>query len=194
VPQQTLYVNFTTQVFMSIGLGLGAATPGLMSRPPRDPTAPVMPLRLAVRLAVLGAVMAAGTLGVIQYALSQYADEALARTMGIATFSIFNLLYGLTANDELESVFSRSLLANGKLLQMTGLSAVAIVLASELDVLNRFLNTTNLSVEQWVICLAVGSAIVWVSEVVKFFQRRSAAAPARVETPRMRPAVQQHAR
>jgi Ca2+-transporting ATPase len=194
VPQQTLWVNFTTQIFQSIGLGLGAATPGLMSRPPRDPTAPVMPLRLAIRLAVLGAVMAVGTLGVIQYALGQYADEALARTMGIATFSIFNLLYGLTANDETESVFSRSLLANGKLLQMSAFSALAIVLASELDVLNRFLKTTNLSVEQWVICLAVGSAIVWVSEVAKFFQRRSAAAPARVETPRMRPAVQQHAR
>jgi P-type Ca2+ transporter type 2C len=194
VPQQTLWVNFTTQVFQSIGLGLGAATPGLMSRPPRDPTAPVMPLRLAIRLAVLGAVMAAGTLGVIQYALGQYNDEAIARTMGIATFSIFNLLYGLTANDEKESVFSRSLLANGKLLQMTGLSAVAIVLASELDLLNRFLKTTNLSVEQWVICLAVGSAIVWVSEVEKFFQRRSAAAPAKVETRRMQPAVHQHAR
>jgi P-type Ca2+ transporter type 2C len=194
VPQQTLWVNFTTQVFQSIGLGLGAATPGLMSRPPRDPTAPVMPLRLAIRLAVLGAVMAAGTLGVIQYALGQYGDEALARTMGIATFSIFNLLYGLTANDEFESVFSRSLLANGKLLQMSAFSALAIVLASELDLLNRFLNTTNLSVEQWVICLAVGSAIVWVSEVEKFFQRRSAAEAAPVETRRMQPAVHQQAR
>jgi P-type Ca2+ transporter type 2C len=153
-----------------------------------------MPLRLAIRLAVLGAVMAVGTLGVIQYALGQYADEALARTMGIATFSIFNLLYGLTSNDETESVFSRSLLANGKLLQMTAFSALAIVLASELDLLNRFLKTTNLSVEQWVICIAVGSAIVWVSEVEKFFQRRSAAEPARVETRRMQPAVHQHAR
>jgi P-type Ca2+ transporter type 2C len=190
VPQQTLWVNFTTQVFQSIGLGLGAATPGLMARPPRDPTAPVMPVRLAIRLAFLGAVMAVGTLGVIQFALGAYADEALARTMGLATFSIFNLAYGLTVNDQLESTFSRSLLSNTKLLQMTGLSAAAIVLASELDLLNRFLNTTHLSVEQWVICIGVGSAIVWITEVEKFFRRRAAAAPGPVETRPMRPAVQ----
>ena len=35
VPQQTLYVNFTTQVLQSIGLGLGEPAEGLMERPPR---------------------------------------------------------------------------------------------------------------------------------------------------------------
>ncbi len=114
--------------------------------------------------------------------------------MGIATFSLFNLFYGLTCNDELESAFSRSLLANTKLLQMTGFSALAIVLASELDLLNRFLNTTHLSVEQWVICIAVGSAIVWITELEKFFRRRGSAAPARLGARPMQPAVQQHAR
>ena len=35
LPFQTLYMNFTVDMFLAIGLGLGAATPGLMQRPPR---------------------------------------------------------------------------------------------------------------------------------------------------------------
>jgi P-type Ca2+ transporter type 2C len=190
VPQQTLWVNFTTQIFQSIGLGLGAPNPGLMDRKPRDPNVAVMPLRLAVRLAIFGVVMAAGTLGVIQFAVNEYGDETLARTMGLAAFSISNLFFGLAANDELESVFSKSLLSNGKLMQMTGLSALAILLANELDLLNRFLNTVHLSVDQWLIAIAVGSAVIWVSEVEKFFRRRSASSAVQVETRPARTALQ----
>ena len=93
-------------------------------------------------------------------------------------------------NDQLESVFSRSLLANGKLLQMTGISAIAIVLASELDLLNRFLNTVHMSIDQWLICIVVGTAVIWVTEIEKFFRRRSAAATAQVEARPMRQALQ----
>jgi P-type Ca2+ transporter type 2C len=189
VPQQTLWVNFTTQVFQSIGLGLGSPSPGLMDRPPRDPDASVMPLRLAIRLAIFGGIIGAGTLAVIQFASNQYGD-VIARTMGLATFSIFNLFYALAVSDEFESVFSRSLLANGKLIQMSGFSAIAIVLASELDLLNRFLSTAHMSVDQWLICIAVGSAIVWVTEVEKFFRRRSASSAARVEARPVRTVLQ----
>jgi P-type Ca2+ transporter type 2C len=110
--------------------------------------------------------------------------------MGLATFSIFNLFYALAVSDESESVFSRSLLANGKLIQMSGFSAIAIVLASELDLLNRFLSTAHMSVDQWLICIAVGSAIVWVTEVEKFFRRRSASSAARVEARPVRTVLQ----
>ena len=39
LPLQTLWVNFTTQVFQSIGLGYGAPSEGLMERRPRKPEA-----------------------------------------------------------------------------------------------------------------------------------------------------------
>ena len=35
VPLQTLWINFTTQVFQAIGLGYGDPSPGLMQRKPR---------------------------------------------------------------------------------------------------------------------------------------------------------------
>src|SRR5204862_302872 len=37
VPLQTLWVNFSTQVFQAVGLGYGEPAEGLMKRKPRDP-------------------------------------------------------------------------------------------------------------------------------------------------------------
>ncbi len=172
VPQQTLYVNFTTQVLQSVGLGMGAPTEGLMKRPPRRADEQVMPLPLGVRLAIYGLIMAASTLVVIQWADGVY-GEAVARSMGLAAFSFANLFYGLATNDVRASVFSHALLANGRLLQMSAISFVAIILASELDMFNRLLGTTDLELDQWIICALAGSVILWLMEIVKFFGRRS---------------------
>ena len=92
--------------------------------------------------------------------------------MGLATFSFANLFYGLACNDLTASVFSRSLLSNATLLRLSGVSLVFIILANQLDLLNRLLKTVPLRIEQWVVCAAAGSVILWVMEVVKFFQRR----------------------
>ncbi|HKO32834.1 MAG TPA: HAD-IC family P-type ATPase, partial [Candidatus Limnocylindria bacterium] len=172
VPQQTLYVNFTTQVLQSIGLGLGEPTEGLMKRPPRKADEQVMPLPLGIRLAIYGAIQAASCLVIIQLFSINLANDTLARTMGLATFSFANLFYGLSCNDLTASVFSRALLANAKLLQMSGISLVFIILANQLGLFNRLLNTVPLSIEYWVLAAAAGSVILWVMETVKFFQRR----------------------
>jgi P-type Ca2+ transporter type 2C len=190
IPQQTLYVNFTTQVFQAIGLGLGSPSEGLMQRKPRDPEGAVMPLRLAINLAFYGLLMGAGTLGLIQYGVNTYGDEVIARTMGLVAFSFANLFYALCANDVTESAFSRSVFSNAKLMQTTGLSLVAIILCSQLDLLNRFLGTTGLTIEQWVLSIAVGSIVLWVSEIEKIFRRRQAPASAPEPTSTIQPAVQ----
>ncbi len=188
VPQQTLYVNFTTQVLQSVGLGMGAPTEGLMKRPPRRADEQVMPLPLGVRLAIFGLIMAASTLVVIQWADGVYGED-VARSMGLATFSFANLFYGLATNDIRASVFSHALLANGRLLQMSAISFVAIILASELDMLNRFLGTTDLGLDQWIICALAGSVILWLMEIVKFFGRRSEAnEPVAEQQPSVAPA------
>ncbi len=189
VPQQTLYVNFTTQVLQSIGLGLGEPTEGLMDRPPRKADEQVMPLMLGIRLAIFGAIMAASALVVIQLVSVNTGDETLARTMGLVTFSFGNLFYGLACNDQLASVFSRALLANAKLLQMSLISLGFIIIGAQLDFLNRLLNTTPLNIDQWVVCAAAGSLILWVMEIVKFFgRRRPSPQPVATDEPMVAPA------
>ena len=48
LPLQTLWVNFTTQVFQAIGLGYGQPSEGLMQRRPRKPDEPILTRRTTV--------------------------------------------------------------------------------------------------------------------------------------------------
>src|SRR4029079_9337768 len=58
LPLQTLWVNFTTQVFQSVGLGYGEPATGLMERKPRKPEAPILTRADTLWFVVAGLVMA----------------------------------------------------------------------------------------------------------------------------------------
>src|SRR3954462_3402052 len=105
LPLQTLWVNFTTQVFQAVGLGYGEAGEGLMKRRPRKPEAPILNRRDTKWFVIAGLVMATATLAVAAGAEHSHGD-ALARTMAMTTFAIANLAFSFTARDELRSVFS----------------------------------------------------------------------------------------
>jgi P-type Ca2+ transporter type 2C len=166
LPVQTLWVNFTVDVFQALGLGYGKPALGLMERPPRPANQRVLPARLMTWLVISGLVMAVGTLAVIQWAVGAY-GEAVAHTVGLTTFSIYNLFFSLATADEEHSLFTGDILENPTLLKATGLSILAIVLATEFGFFQRFLGTVSLNFEQWLICIAVAASIIVVSEVRK---------------------------
>jgi Ca2+-transporting ATPase len=174
LPFQVLWVNFTVNVFEAIGLGLGAPAPGLMERPPRPANEQIMPMRLAVRLVFLGLVMAAVTLFCMQFVAERH-DDVLARSIGLTAFSLASIFFALECNDELGSVFSRKTIENAKLMQMSGLSLLATFIVVQFNFMQRIFDTTALDLNQWLVCLALGSIVLWVVEIMKIFRRRAAA-------------------
>jgi len=97
--------------------------------------------------------------------------------MGLTTFAISNVVFSLTTRDERRSVFSLELLEDRTFLLCTGGSLAAILLGTELGILQRILNTVHLTGYQWLVCIVVGLAIVPVSEARRLLlQRRSPAA------------------
>jgi Ca2+-transporting ATPase len=179
LPLQTLWVNFTVDVFQAIGLGWGKPREGLMEMAPRPKDQVILNRRLLAWLVFSGLVMAVGTLGVITWA-NQAFDTQVAHTMGLVTFSIFNLLFSLETANEERTLFSSELIENPVLLRMAGLSVLTIFLATSFGPLQRLLQTTDLTVEQWAVCIAGAATVLVIEEVRKFFSRRrsSAAAPA----------------
>jgi P-type Ca2+ transporter type 2C len=174
VPLQTLWVNFTTQVFQAIGLGYGEPSPGLMKRKPRPETEPILPRALLGWLSFAGLVLGGSTLGLIAWADHKH-GTAVARTMGMTTFAIANVFFSYTVKDPLRSVFTVDTFADRRLLKATGLSAVAILFGTELGIFQRILGTASLTGKQWIACILVGFSIVAASEIQKFIRRRRAA-------------------
>jgi P-type Ca2+ transporter type 2C len=175
LPLQTLWVNFTTQVFQSVGLGYGEPSPGLMRRRPRDPAQPILSRADTTWFVVAGLVMAAATLAVIAGAEHRHGD-GLARTMGLTTFALANLFFSFTTREKLESVFSLDTFKDRTFLIASLGSAAAIIFGTELRFFQRILDTQELTGNQWLICIGAALVIVVVSEAWKFVLRRREAA------------------
>ncbi len=173
LPLQVLWINFTVDVFLSIGLGMGNPTPGLMERPPRKAGERILPTRLFTRLVIVGMIIAACTLGVMQYAYAiAHWGTAVAQSMGMTTFSLASIFFALETNDDLRSVFNHVTLESTRLLQMCGWSLLATFLVTAPEFMQRIFGTQALNFRQWIICIVVGSVILWVTEIVKIFRRR----------------------
>jgi Ca2+-transporting ATPase len=171
VPLQTLWVNFTTQLLQAVGLGYGAPAPDLMERRPRPVDEPILPRALLVWLAVLGLVLGLTALGVIWWAEDAH-DVAVARTMGMTTFALANVLLAYAVKDPLRSVFSLDTFSDQRLLRMSAISVVVIVLSTELRILQRILASVPLTGEQWLVCILASATVLAASELQKLVLRR----------------------
>jgi Ca2+-transporting ATPase len=172
LPLQTLWVNFTTQVFQAIGLGYGTPSEGLMKRKPRPPEQPILTRALLVWLAIAGFVMGACTLGVIWWGADHRTVE-IARTMGVTTFAIANLAFSIESRSERESIFTFDFLDDRRFVMLSGMSVAAIVLGPELGLFQRILHTVHLTFHQWLLCIVLGIAIIAAAEIRKWLLRRS---------------------
>jgi Ca2+-transporting ATPase len=174
VPLQTLWVNFTTQVFQAIGLGYGEPAHDLMERKPRPETEPILNRANLAWLVVAGLVMGGTTLGIIGWA-DDHHGTAVARTMGVTTFAIANVLLSYTVKDPRESLFTFTAFADRRLLKMTGMSALAILFGTELGIFQRILGTVSLTGREWIVCILGGATILVASEIQKLILRRRSA-------------------
>jgi len=153
-----------------------------MKRRPRKPGQPILNRADTRWFVVAGLTMAIATLAVAAGAEHDKGED-LARTMAMTTFAIANLLFSFTARDDLGSMFDLDVLRDKTFLWASLMSVAAIIFATELRFFQRFLDTVELTGNQWLICIGAGSVIVVVSEIWKFFLRRGAGAPVDTELP-----------
>ncbi|HEY5354365.1 MAG TPA: cation-transporting P-type ATPase [Streptosporangiaceae bacterium] len=174
LPLQTLWVSFTTLSIQAIGLGYSKPAAGLMDRPPRPPSRPILTRGLIAWLAFVGLLMAIGTLSVISWADHAH-GLAIARTMGMVTFALFGLFFSIESKDERDSAFSLQTFSGKTFLITTSVSLVLLVLSTVLGIFQAVMKTTRLDVRQWLLCTAVALAIVAAAEIRKAVRRRTAA-------------------
>src|SRR5690348_4208753 len=116
--------------------------------------------------------MAIGTLSVVSWAEQEH-TLAIARTMGVVVFSLFNLFFSLESRDRRDSVFSLSTFADRTCIVTTGASLFLLVMATVLAPCQAILKTTALDVDQWLLCAAVALSIIAVTEIRKAFLRKT---------------------
>jgi len=143
-----------------------------MERRPRPPGQPILTGGVLAWLVSVGLVMAIGTLSVVSWA-EQAHTLAIARTMGVVVFSLFNLFFSLESRDRRDSVFSLSTFADRTCIVTTGASLFLLVMATVLAPCHAILKTTALDVDQWLLCAAVALSIIAITEIRKAFLRQT---------------------
>jgi Ca2+-transporting ATPase len=169
-PAGVLYINFLIQVPIAVALGFDKPLPDVMAQAPRGMYDPVLNRAQWTRIIVMGVLIAVMTLAILEYADSEL-GRATAATMAITVFGLLEMAVGLGARSEFGTVFDREVLGGRRQLMLFGLSFLMIVLASELGVFQRILDTVPLTGGQWLVCLAAAVVLVAIDEGIKWALR-----------------------
>jgi len=170
-PIQILWLNMVVDIPIAVALGFDEPTGGLMERSPRPVGAPVLSAANWVRLCVQGAVMTVGSLAAYQIGDGRY-GALVAGTMLLTTLSLFHLLGGLLARDQVGTIFDRDAIPGPTQLRRYAIALLAIIAVTAIGFLQRIVTTTSMSFSQWSICVGIAGTLVVVEEAIKIFLRR----------------------
>jgi magnesium-transporting ATPase (P-type) len=175
---QILWINLLTDSGPALAMGLDPQADDVMRRPPRAPSDRVIDIRMWTGVVVVGLVMAAATLLTVDVFLPGglvEGQDALddARTAGFTVLVLAQLFNALNARSETASAF-RGLFANRWLWVAIGVSVLLQVAVVHAGFLNEAFTTVPLTPGQWVVCVLMASAVLWVSEIRKLVLRRRA--------------------
>jgi magnesium-transporting ATPase (P-type) len=147
----------------------------MMARTPRRRGARIIDAPMWVGIVSTGIVMALFTLLTIDLFLpggliEGHENLTLARTAGFTVLVLAQLFNCFNARSDTSSAFT-GLFANRWLWGAVVLSAALQVAVVHLEFLNHAFGTTPLSLEQWLVCLAMASGVLWFAELRKAIGR-----------------------
>jgi Ca2+-transporting ATPase len=170
-PLQILWINFSVDVLLAIGLGFDSPAPGLMRRRPRNAAAPIVDRALGIRLGIASVVMAGLALAVVGWGDHRYPLE-VATTMGLTTLSLMHIIGAMEAREPTGTIFKRYTISNRRFVQLIGAALVLTFLVTALGPLQRIFDTVTLTSSQWGICLLGPLLFLGFAELGKLVDRR----------------------
>lgn len=177
---QILWINLVTDSGPALALGVDPPDPDQMSKPPRDPRARVIDRWMWFDIAFIGAIMAIGTLAVMDWALPGglipgSGTMAYAQTMAFTTLVFFQLFNVFNARSDEASAF-HGLFTNKWIWIAVGISTLLQVAVIYVPFLQTAFSTVPLSGADWLVAIVVSSFVIWLRELVKLLTRGRRAA------------------
>jgi Ca2+-transporting ATPase len=142
-----------------------------MLRPPRPAGEGIITPAMWRGIALVGVIMAAGTLFVLDASLPGglvpgSGSVPHAQTMAFTTLVLFQMFNVVNSRSDERSAFVR-LFSNGWLWVAIGCSVVLQVLVVHVAFLQRAFGTVALTVPDWLFCAGVASSVLWLKEASK---------------------------
>jgi len=168
---QILWINLITDSGPALAMGIDPQTDDVMARKPRRLGERVIDARMWAGVLEVGLVMAVATLLTLDLYLPGGLIEGTreldnARTAAFTVLVFAQLFNCFNARSETASAF-RNLFANPWLWGAVVISALLQVAVVHVPLLNVAFGTVPLTPDQWLVCAAMGSTVLWFGELRK---------------------------
>ena len=168
---QILWINLVTDSWPALAMGVDPATDDVMARKPQRLSERVINARMWAGVIQIGLVVATVTLLTIDIYLpggliEGNHDVATARTAGFTVLVLAHLFNAFNARSDTKSAFTH-LFSNPWLWGAIALSLLLQVAVVNLRFLNVAFGTVPLTFNQWLLCAAMASVVLWYSELGK---------------------------
>jgi P-type Ca2+ transporter type 2C len=173
-PLQLLFCKFFVVITVVIGYIVDAPDPGVMQRPPRKPGTKIVNTPQIIRWVVSGFVVAATALAVLGWGPDEPSttQPSASMTMAFAIVSLSAVNIGLVMRREREAPWSSPVFPY---LGWIILGWMLTWAAVELNMLQRLLDTTSLTGDQWLVVLGlslIAPAAVAVDKAIQLARHR----------------------
>jgi P-type Ca2+ transporter type 2C len=162
-PAQVLWIHFFVNAAFGLALGFDRETPGLMQMRPRPRGESVLTPRLVVTVGLTGLVITVGLLLLLSLGADAFGDLEVARSVAFTSFSLCLIVAALECRSETGTVLTTDTF-DSKQMNWTMLAEFALaVLVTQMDVFNRLLDTTPITLGQfgWALVPALALLVLW---------------------------------
>jgi P-type Ca2+ transporter type 2C len=172
---QILWVNLVTDGAPALALGVDPVDADVMTDPPRPRSEGVITRSMWTGIFFVGAIVAAGTLLVLDASLPGGLIEGsgnmrYAQTMAFTTLVFFSLFTVFNARSDERSAFV-GLFSNQWLWGAVLLSLLLQAAVIYIPFLQQAFSTESLDASDWVFCAVVASSVLWFRELSKVVMR-----------------------
>ena len=171
-----LWVNIIMDGPPAMALGLDRPDKDIMTRRPRPTVEKILTRSRWYAVAFSSTIMAVGTLCLLAFGPGdspQAGVPTVAGTMAFNTFVIFQFFNILNVRNDRLTVFRKETFGN-RYLWFALFCVLGLQFAvTHVGFMQNLFDTTGVSLQQWIVCVAVGSTVLWAEEGRKFIARRS---------------------
>lgn len=172
-PVQILWINMITAVTLALSLAFEPPEPGVMSRPPRDPKAPLLTPFLIWRIGFVSLILVIGTFGLFLWERANGADINFARTVAVNTIVGFEVFYLINTRFLKET----SLTPEGILGNSYAIAAVVLVILFQMvftyvPFMQKLFGVSSIYLVSWIRIIIVSSSVLFFVELEKYILRK----------------------
>lgn len=170
LPLQLLWLNLLTDGLLGLGLGVEAAEKNTMKRPPRRPNESLFSDGLGFHLVWVGLLIGVVALGVGRWFYDPAGQSW--QTMMFTTLAFLQIGQALASRSSDESLFQLGFRSNPTIWGLAGVTILLQLAAIYVPALDQFFGVVPLSLNELLICAALGSLAFVAIEIEKWLKRK----------------------